>query len=122
MTVAIGGATGGARELIACARRAFVQAMSVAHVGSRVNDIGRVVPREVWRSGFSVVRGLDGHGIGRTIHEEPRVPNVYDPLARRKLTRGRGPCRPLRADDRRDGRRPDRRDRRVRHPGSAALW
>lgn len=38
--------------------------------------------------GFSVVRGLDGHGIGRTIHEEPRIPNVYDPIARRKLNRG----------------------------------
>jgi methionyl aminopeptidase len=88
VTVAVGRATERTRALAACARRAFAQAMGVARVGSRVHDIGRAVSREVRRSGFSVVRGLDGHGIGRTIHEEPRVPNVYDPMARRRLTRG----------------------------------
>ena len=88
VTVTVGRATESGQALAACARRAFAQAMRVARAGSRVNDIGRVVSREVRRSGFSVVRGLDGHGIGRTIHEEPRVPNVYDPMARRKLTRG----------------------------------
>jgi methionyl aminopeptidase len=88
VTLAVGRGTECARALAACARRAFARAMDVAHVGSRVNDIGRAVSREVRRSGFSVVRGLDGHGIGRTIHEEPRIPNVYDPIARRKLTRG----------------------------------
>jgi methionyl aminopeptidase len=88
VTLTIGRATERARELAACARGAFAQAMRVARVGSRVNDIGRAVSREARRHGFSVVRGLDGHGIGRTIHEEPRVPNVYEPTARRKLTRG----------------------------------
>jgi len=35
----------------------------------------------VRRCGFSVIRDLGGHGIGRTIHEEPRVPNYADPDA-----------------------------------------
>src|SRR5208282_3298915 len=43
--------------------------------GFRVWEIGHAVEREVRRSGFSVIRDLAGHGIGRTIHEEPRVPN-----------------------------------------------
>ncbi|MFZ0285419.1 MAG: M24 family metallopeptidase, partial [Terriglobales bacterium] len=52
------------------------------------SEIGRVVEREVRRSGFSVIRDLGGHGIGRTIHEEPRVPNYADPAANTILTEG----------------------------------
>jgi len=51
-------------------------------------EIGRVIEREVRRSGFSVIRDLGGHGIGRTIHEEPRVPNYLDPTANQILTEG----------------------------------
>jgi methionyl aminopeptidase len=46
------------------------------------------VEREVRRCGFSVIRELCGHGVGRTIHEEPCVPNYYDPRFRAKLTDG----------------------------------
>jgi methionyl aminopeptidase len=53
-----------------------------------VNAIGRAVHREVQRHGFSVVRGLCGHGVGRTIHESPEVPNVYDRSQRDVLTDG----------------------------------
>jgi methionyl aminopeptidase len=47
-----------------------------ARAGTRVNEIGRAVEREVRRRGFTVVRGLAGHGVGRTIHEAPSVPTV----------------------------------------------
>jgi methionyl aminopeptidase len=57
-------------------------------VGNRVYEIGRAVEREVRRCGFSVIRELCGHGVGRTIHEEPCVPNHYDPRFRAKLTDG----------------------------------
>ena len=40
------------------------------------------------RSGFSVIRALGGHGIGRTIHEAPSVPNYNDFAARQRLTKG----------------------------------
>jgi methionyl aminopeptidase len=43
---------------------------------------------EVRRSGFSVIRDLGGHGIGRTIHEQPRVPNYFDPELYETLTEG----------------------------------
>jgi methionyl aminopeptidase len=75
-------------RLAACAQRAFTQAMQVARAGNRVLDIGRVVEREVAASGFHVIRDLCGHGIGRTIHEKPSVPNWPDPAAHDFLTEG----------------------------------
>jgi methionyl aminopeptidase len=62
--------------------------MLVARAGFRIFDIGRVVEREVRRDGFSVIRDLCGHGIGRTIHEAPQVPNYPDRRARSVLTEG----------------------------------
>lgn len=88
VTVAVGSVSEQNQELIACAERAFQKAMLVARAGFRVSDIGRAVEKEVRRCGFSVIRDLGGHGIGRTIHEEPRVPNYADPAANQILTEG----------------------------------
>ena len=77
-----------AHRLVTCASEAFHAALAVARAGVRVNQIGRAVEREVRRHRFSVIRGLTGHGVGRTIHEEPSVPNYYDPLQRDVLTDG----------------------------------
>jgi len=87
-TVAVGDLPQEKLRLVACAERAFKKAMLVARAGFRVSDIGRAVEREVRRNGFSVIRDLGGHGIGRTIHEEPRVPNFADPEANALLTEG----------------------------------
>src|SRR3984885_1398648 len=88
VTVPVGEVTEERRNLIACAESAFAKAMLVARAGFRVWEIGREVEREVRRSGFSVIRDLAGHGIGRTIHEDPRVPNFADPEANQILTEG----------------------------------
>ncbi len=88
VTVAVGEVSDERRRLVACAERAFAKAMLVARAGYRVWEIGRVIEREVRRSGFAVIRDLGGHGIGRTIHEEPRVPNYADPEANQILTEG----------------------------------
>jgi methionyl aminopeptidase len=87
-TIGLGTVTPEAERLIACAQRAFETAMLVARAGFRVSEIGRAVEREVRRDGFAVIRELGGHGIGRSIHEEPRIPNYHDPEARRVLTEG----------------------------------
>jgi methionyl aminopeptidase len=87
-TVAVPPAPERAERLAACARAAFAKAMEVARVGNRVNDIGRAVEDEVHRRGFRVLRDLNGHGIGRTIHEEPSIPNYFDPRLTRRLTEG----------------------------------
>jgi methionyl aminopeptidase len=71
-----------------CAVAAFQAAIAVATAGTRVNQIGRAIQHEVERRGFHVVRGLQGHGVGRTIHEPPEVPNFYMPWQRDVLTEG----------------------------------
>jgi methionyl aminopeptidase len=88
MTVAVGRISEEKRRLMSCAERAFRAAMLVARAGARINEIGRKIESEVRRSGFFVVRELGGHGIGRTIHEQPSVPNYADPTAKGILTEG----------------------------------
>ena len=87
-SVIVGPATDTATRLVACVRAAFRAGLSVARAGTRVNEIGRAVQNEVKRHGFAVVHGLSGHGVGRTIHEEPTVPNTYDRWQKDVLTEG----------------------------------
>jgi methionyl aminopeptidase len=88
ITVPVGRVSEGAKQLIACAEQAFKKGLREVRHGRRALDIGRAVEDEVSRKGFSVVRTLQGHGIGRTIHEEPMIPNWADPEARGWLTDG----------------------------------
>ncbi len=88
ITVPVGSVSVKKRDLVECVERAFECSMNEAKAGNRVYDIGRAVEEEVRRSGFSVVRELVGHGIGRTIHEEPYVPNYYDHRYNQLLTEG----------------------------------
>jgi methionyl aminopeptidase len=87
-TVIVGTGSDEATRLAACVEAAFDASLDVARAGNRVSEIGRVIENEVRRRGFSVVRGLMGHGVGRTIHEEPSVPNYYDPFQQEILTEG----------------------------------
>ena len=87
-TIGVGKISEQSEQLVSCAQRAFEKAMLVARAGFRVWEIGRVIEREVRRNGFSVIRDLGGHGIGRTIHEPPRVPNYPDPAANQVLAEG----------------------------------
>ena len=88
VTVPVGKVSATADALIRCAESAFRKAVEVARVGFRAYDIGRAVERETNRCGFSVMRSLCGHGVGRTIHEEPSVPNYHDARFRTRLTEG----------------------------------
>ena len=76
------------KRLVSCARAAFSEAMRVARVGFMVRDIGAAIEGVAQRYGFAVVRDLNGHGIGRTIHEEPTVPGYYDPARSQPLVEG----------------------------------
>ena len=88
VTVTAGAASPEARELARCAESAFWQAARQATAGNRVFDIGRAVEKETRRCGFEVMRELCGHGVGRTIHEAPSVPNYHDSRFRQRLTEG----------------------------------
>lgn len=88
ITVTLPPVSAEARRLRKCAQRAFAKAMEVARAGTPIREIGRAVEAEVERCDFSVVREMCGHGVGRTIHEQPSVPNFYSVLTRGVLTDG----------------------------------
>jgi len=88
ISVAVGPADEMTGRLIVCAERAFYDSMKAARAGRPINEIGAAVEKTVRGAGFNVVRELCGHGVGRTIHEEPIIPNYYHPLANEKLTDG----------------------------------
>jgi methionyl aminopeptidase len=88
ITVAVPPVDPEAERLIACVEAAFGRAIDVVRAGNCVSDIGRAVEDEVRSRGFSIVRELTGHGIGRAIHEKPPVPNYFDRRFRQRLTEG----------------------------------
>ena len=88
VTVQAGPVSETAAALVRCAESAFHCAARVARAGNRVSEIGRAVERETHRRGFRVIRELCGHGVGRTIHEPPEVPNYHEPRLRARLTKG----------------------------------
>jgi methionyl aminopeptidase len=88
VTVAVQPASLTARRLAECAQTAFERALSVARAGSRISALGRAVEKEVRDAGFEVLRQWCGHGVGRTIHEGPEVPNFEDRRSSAVLTEG----------------------------------
>ena len=64
------------------------QAARLGDVRIAVADISRAIQSYVEGNGFSVVREFVGHGVGRTMHEEPQVPNFVDPRSNQKLRPG----------------------------------
>ena len=88
ITVSVGEVSPLAACIMSCAEQAFAKAMLAARAGFRVFEIGKMVEREVHKSGFAVIRELGGHGIGKTIHESPSVPNYPDPQARQVMKEG----------------------------------
>ena len=88
VTVVLPPAAPQARKLRKCAEAAFEKALGAARVGNRVSEIGRAVDAEVRRHGFSILRDLAGHGVGRTIHEPPTVHNYFDGKQRDELHDG----------------------------------
>ncbi len=80
-TFAVGEISEAARRLLQVTEEALGRAVLQARAGNRIGDISHAVQSHAEQSGFSVVRTLVGHGIGREMHEEPQVPN-YGPPAR----------------------------------------
>ena len=81
LSFAVGEVSDEARRLLDVTRESLMQGIAQARPGNRVGDISNAVQSYVERQGFSVVRALVGHGIGREMHEEPAVPN-FGPAGR----------------------------------------
>jgi methionyl aminopeptidase len=87
-TVGVGSIKQESKRLMDCAEEAFRAGFSVLRPGARAFDIGKAVHKTVAARGYSVVKGLQGHGIGRTIHERPIIPNFFDLGCSEVLTEG----------------------------------
>jgi len=78
-TFAVGSIDPAAQRLLEATERSLHAGIDQARPGGRVSDISSAIERVVKQSGFSVVRALVGHGVGRDLHEEPQVPNYGRP-------------------------------------------
>jgi methionyl aminopeptidase len=87
-TVAVGGCDLLAQKLMDVTERALYEGIGQALAGNRVVDISRAIQKYVETNGFSVVREFVGHGVGRSMHEEPQVPNFVDGKSSPKLRPG----------------------------------
>jgi methionyl aminopeptidase len=87
-TVAVGGCSVEAQRLMDVTEQALYEGIAAALPGNRVTDISRAIQTCVEANGFSVVREFVGHGVGRTMHEEPQVPNFVDPKCNQRLRPG----------------------------------
>jgi methionyl aminopeptidase len=82
-TFAVGDAHDEITRLLATGQEALAAGIAQAQLGNRVGDVSHAIQEVVDAAGFSVVRSLVGHGVGRHYHEDPHVPNFGIP--------GRGP-------------------------------
>ncbi|HEX9205188.1 MAG TPA: type I methionyl aminopeptidase, partial [Candidatus Deferrimicrobiaceae bacterium] len=74
-TFAVGAVSPESRRLLDATERSLGKAIEAARPGNRLGDVSAAVQATVEAEGFSVVRDFVGHGIGRSMHEEPQVPN-----------------------------------------------
>jgi len=75
VTVPVGEISPEARRLLRVTEEALYRGISAARAGNRIGDISAAIQGHVEAAGFSVVRDLVGHGIGKSLHEDPQVPN-----------------------------------------------
>jgi len=68
-----------ARGLLASTRAALFLAVEACRAGNRLGDVSAAVQRRVEADGYSVIRSLVGHGVGRDMHEDPQIPNFGSP-------------------------------------------
>jgi methionyl aminopeptidase len=87
-TVAVGGCGLLEQKLIDVTENALYAGISQAVAGNRVVDISRAIQTHVESNGFSVVREFVGHGVGRSVHEDPQVPNHVENRPSEKLRPG----------------------------------
>ena len=89
ISVAVGGqATPEASALLKVTKEALFKGIEQARPGNRLSDIGHAIQSYVEKRGYSVVRDLVGHGIGRDLHEQPNVPNYGRPAKGVRLEEG----------------------------------
>lgn len=85
----VGAVAPASQQLCDAAQEALREALRVVRAGKLVNAVGRAVEKVARRRGFQVIRNLCGHGVGRSLHEDPRtLLNYYEPRDRRRFEEG----------------------------------
>ncbi|HIT69761.1 MAG TPA: type I methionyl aminopeptidase [Candidatus Aphodomonas merdavium] len=74
-TVCVGNVSAQAKRLVEVTKQCFFEGLAFCKVGYRLGDVSNAIERCAHDAGYSVVRALCGHGIGRAMHEDPEVPN-----------------------------------------------
>ena len=92
VTVAVGNVSFEAKRLINVAKKSLRLGIQKAKIGNTIGDIGNTIQRFVEDQGFGIVRDLCGHGIGKSVHEDPKVPNFGKRGAGEKLVEGMVIC------------------------------
>ncbi len=87
-TYVIGNIPERTRQLLKVTQEALYKGIAVARVGNRLSDISHTIQTYVEQAGFSVVRDLVGHGVGRKLHEDPQIPNYGPPNQGPRLKAG----------------------------------
>jgi len=87
-TYAVGEIDEEADRLIKVTEESFFKGLEFCSAGNRLSDISNAIQTHVERAGFSAVRDYVGHGIGRSMHEEPQIPNYGNPGRGPRLAKG----------------------------------
>jgi len=88
ITVAVGKIDKKIQRLLKVTKESLYEGIKQAKKGRRVSDISFAIQCYVEKNGFSVVRALAGHGVGRELHEEPSIPNFGKPHRGPRLKKG----------------------------------
>lgn len=89
ITVAVGQIDPESQRLMDVTAEALRRGIATCEPGNWTSDISKAVQEYVEEQGFTVVREYTGHGIGRNMHEDPQIPNYYDPrMGRYRLRPG----------------------------------
>lgn len=75
VTVPVGEVSEAAKRLLAVTEQCLLKGIAQARVGARLGNVSSAIQRHAERAGYGVVRGLVGHGVGLSLHEDPEVPN-----------------------------------------------
>jgi methionyl aminopeptidase len=79
ITVGVGEVGERARALMAATEKSLYAGIAMVKAGNRLSDISHAVQTVVEGAGFGVIREFVGHGIGRSLHEDPQIPNFGPP-------------------------------------------
>lgn len=87
-TYAVGTISAEAQKIMDAAKDSFFEGLKFCRLGYRLSDISHAIQTKAESEGFSVIRDLVGHGVGRNMHEEPQIPNYGQPGRGPRLAKG----------------------------------